>query len=376
MQSLKAHREGAKTRRGRLGGACRNLSTRVASTPTQPSCLRAFAVRFCLCFCLCLFSAGVRAQETVGTGSPAVNAPGGLAAAAEAPRHPIELSGYAILNGAWTQSDPNLFAVGRNNGFALGDARLELTGHPADALWLYLSFDGAAAVVGQDPTQGQRTVQLKDAYGVWAPGGHLRLQAGQFKAPQDVEELLEETELKFVSRSIVSSGVDAPFGYRPFAAGGGLGLDRQLGVGVGTDRVPTGFGGVIAQLAVMNGNGANQYLNDTSYPSVVGRVAVDLFGRALTAGVDGYFQPRGSGSQPTYFRDNLVGAGADLRYQRGPLHLMALLQLRNTRHVTSGAPDELALDRGGRERLPARRAGAAQPRFHPSRRGCEQAAGQ
>ena len=239
----------------------------------------------------------------MGTGSPAVNAPGGLAAAAEAPRHPIELSGYAILNGAWTQSDPNLFAVGRNNGFALGDARLELTGRPADALWLYLSFDGAAAVVGQDPTQGQRTVQLKDAYGVWAPGGHLRLQAGQFKAPQDVEELLEETELKFVSRSIVSSGVDAPFGYRPFAAGGGLGLDRQLGVGVGTDPVPTGFGGVIAQLAVMNGNGANQYLNDTSYPSVVGRVAVDLFGRALTAG-------------------------------------------------------------------------AAQPRFHPSRRGCEKAAGQ
>jgi hypothetical protein len=258
-----------------------------------------------------------------------VNAPGGIAAAAETPKHPIELSGYAILNGSWTQTDPNLVSVGRNNGFALADARVELTGRPADSLWLYLSIDGATPIVGNDPTQGRRTVTLKDAYGVWAPGGHLRVQAGQFKAPQDIEELLEETELKFVSRSIVSIGVTAPFGYDA----AGLGLDRQIGIGVGTDRVPTGFGGVIAQVAVTNGNGANQYLNDTQYPSVVGRAAADFFGRALTVGVDSYFQPRGSGTRPTYFRDNLVGAGADVRYEKGPLHVLLLAQLRNTRHV-------------------------------------------
>ncbi|HUJ25237.1 MAG TPA: porin, partial [Myxococcales bacterium] len=149
----------------------------------------------------------------MGTGSPAVNAPGGLASAAETPRHAIEISGWAILTGAWTQTDPQLFAVGRNDGFAMGNARIELTGRPADSLWLYVSIDGAQPVVGSDPTQGVRQVQLEDAYGVWAPGGHVRVQAGQFKAPQDVEELLEATELKFVSRSIVSQGVDAPFGY-------------------------------------------------------------------------------------------------------------------------------------------------------------------
>lgn len=284
-------------------------------------------------------SASATAQDTVGTGSPAVNAPGGIAAAAEAPRHPIELSGYAILNGAWTQSDPNLVSVGRNNGFALGDARIELTGRPAETLWLYVSIDGATPLVGPDPTQGRRTVSLKDAYGVWAPGGHIRVQAGQFKAPQDVEELLEETELKFVSRSIVSIGVTAPFGYDA----AGLGLDRQIGIGVGTDRIPTAFGGVIAQVAVTNGNGSNQYLNDTQYPSVVGRAAADFFGRTLTVGVDSWFQPRGSGTRPTYFRDNLFGIGADVRYERGPLHVMLLAQARNTRHITSPAPDELAL---------------------------------
>src|SRR5205823_2243655 len=85
-------------------------------------------------FCFCLSFAA--AAQTVGAGSPAVNAPGGLAAAAETPAHPIEISGYAILNGAWTQADPSLVAVGRNNGFALGDARIELTGRPADSLWL------------------------------------------------------------------------------------------------------------------------------------------------------------------------------------------------------------------------------------------------
>src|SRR5204863_2482123 len=136
--------------------------------------------------CLVLAAAAAGAQETtVGTGSPAVGSPGGIAAAAETPKHPIQLSGYAILNGAWTQSDPSVVTIGRNNGFALGDARVELTGRPADSLWLYLSIDGAAAVVGTDPTQGRRAVDLKDAYGVWAPTAHLRLQAGQFKAPQD-----------------------------------------------------------------------------------------------------------------------------------------------------------------------------------------------
>ena len=277
--------------------------------------------------------------NVIGAGSPAVAAPGGLASASEKPAHAIELSAYAILNGAWTQSDPQLVTVGRNNGFALGDARIELTGRPADTLWLYLSIDGAAPLKGDDPVAGRRTVELRDAYGVWAPSQHLRIQAGQFKAPQDVEELLEETELKFASRSIVTNGLSAPFGYDA----PGLGLDRQLGLGLGTDRVDLGGLGLIAQIALMNGNGANQLLNDTQYPSAVGRVALDLLGRALTIGVDGYFQPRGTGTQPTYFRDNLFGAGADLRYERGPFHAMLLAQVRSTHHVTSHAPDELSL---------------------------------
>src|SRR3954447_17266239 len=151
--------------------------------------------------CVALAAAAASAQETtLGTGSPAVGSPGGIAAAAEAPKHPIQISGYAILDGAWTQSDPGVVSIGRNNGFALGDARIELTGKPADSLWLYMSIDGAVAVIGADPTVGRQQVELKDAYGVWAPTGHLRVQAGQFKAPQDLEELLEETELKFVSR--------------------------------------------------------------------------------------------------------------------------------------------------------------------------------
>jgi hypothetical protein len=264
-----------------------------------------------------------------------VNPPGGLASASESPRHAIQISGYAILHGAWTQSDVNLVSVGRNNGFAMGDARIELTARPADSLWLYLSVDGAAPVFGSDPAQGQRIVQLKDAYGVWAPTAHLRVQAGQFKAPQDVEELLEETELKFISRSIVSSGLDAPFGYRT----AGLGLGRQIGAGLGTDRLPVGSLGLIAQIAVMNGNGPNQLFNDTQYPSVVGRLALDLLARHLTLGLDSYFQPRGYGTLPSYTRDNLIGVGADLRYQSGPLHVMLLAQFRNTRRVTLGGTE-------------------------------------
>src|SRR5438309_1332821 len=95
-----------------------------------------------------LAAASAVAQETVGQGSPAIAAPGGIAGAAEAPKYPIEISGYAILNGSWTQSDAQLLTIGRTNGFALGDARIELTGRPSDNLWLYLSIDGASAVIG------------------------------------------------------------------------------------------------------------------------------------------------------------------------------------------------------------------------------------
>ena len=299
--------------------------------------------------CVALVSRGALAQQepkaaeaAVGLGSPAINAPGGLASAAPTPTHPLEISGYAILGGAWTQADPNLLSVGRTNGFALADARLEITGRPTETLWLYLSIDGAAPVAGSDPVQGSRAVLLRDAYGVWAPGGHWRIQAGQFKAPQDVEELLEETELKFATRSIVSDGVAPPFAYQAQ----GLGLNRQLGLAVGTDRVPMRFGSITAQVAVMNGNGANQLYNDSQFPSAVGRVSFEL-PLHLALGVDGYFQPRATGTQPTVYRDNLAGFGGDLRFERGPFHAMLLAQVRNTHHLTSGAPDELSLGFSG-----------------------------
>src|SRR5207244_9151072 len=112
MERLQAHRGAAEYAENAFYKNKKNLRA-----------LRASAV----CFGV-LLSVPVMAQETVGTGSPAVGAPGGIAAASEAPRHPIEISGYAILNGSWTQADPQLLAVGRTNGFALGDARIELTG--------------------------------------------------------------------------------------------------------------------------------------------------------------------------------------------------------------------------------------------------------
>jgi hypothetical protein len=287
-------------------------------------------------------SASAQQQPTVGFGSPAVNAPGGLAAASAVPKHLLEISGYAILGAHWTQQDEQLVYVGRNNGFQLANARVELTARPVETLWLFISLDGAvAAPSGTDPTRGTREVRLKDAYGIWSPGGHLRVQAGQFKAPQGVEELLEETDIKFASRSILSAGAGAPFGY----AADPLSIGRQLGLGVGTDVVKLGPGGMTAQLAVMNGNGADQLYNDAQYPSAMARMAYEIGG--ISFGVWGAFQPRALGDQPRVFRDNVYSAGADARFQRGPLHAMLLAQVRSTRHVTSRQPDEIGLGLSG-----------------------------
>jgi hypothetical protein len=280
---------------------------------------------------------------SVGFGSPAVDAPGGLASASAPPKHLLEISGYAILNASWSQQDAQFLYVGRNNGFALGDARIEITARPAEPLWLFLSIDGAVASFTnpQDHTQGTRNVALKDAYGIWSPGNHLRVQAGQFKAPQSVEELLEETDIKFASRSVLSTGVDVPFGYQADP----MSIDRQLGIGVGTDRVPLGPGGLTAQVAVMNGNGPDQLYNDSPYPSAAARAAYDVAG--ISVGVYGTFQPRQRGMQPLVYRDNVFGGGADVLVNRGPLHVLILGEWRHTRHVTSQQPDETGLGFSG-----------------------------
>jgi len=288
-------------------------------------------------------SAGLFGSELVSLGSPALNAPGGLAGAAAVPSHPIELSAYFILGGQWVQQDPNYLYVGRNNGFSLADARIEITGRPTETLWLYLSMDGAVANrSATDPSQGSRGVALKDAYGIWSPGYHLRIEAGQFKAPDDIENLLEETEIKFPSRSLVTDGIHAPAGYEV----NGLSLDRQIGIGVGTDVIRLPFGSFAAQVAVTNGNGSNTLFNSTSLPGVIGRVSLGLFG-FISLGADGYFMPQATGTQPDLFRDNWFGAGGDIRVEWNGLHILALVQWRDTQHLTSGAPDEYSLGYSG-----------------------------
>lgn len=282
---------------------------------------------------------GAKEKPFIGRGSPALGAPGGMAGASAPPEFPLQLSAFFVLGGSWLQEDPTFLAVGRNNGFSMAEARLEVTARASERLWLYLSLDGAAPLANAaDPLQTRNVVELKDAYAVWAPLPHLRLQAGQFKAPQNGEALLEETELRFPSRSLATDGLRPPQGY----AASGLSLGRQLGAAVGTDAIPLPFGWVGGQVALTNGNGPNATFNDTRLPSVAGRVALGLLDWAVL-GADAYFQPRASGTQPELYRDDLLGFGADLRVDKGPAHLLALVQVRRTRHLTSGAPDEQAV---------------------------------
>jgi hypothetical protein len=281
---------------------------------------------------------GLFGSELVGLGSPAINAPGGLAGAAAVPSHALELSAYFILNGQWVQQDPTYLYVGKNNGFSLADARIEVTGRPTENLWLFLSVDGAVANrSATDPSQGSRGVALKDAYGVYSPGYHLRIEAGQFKAPQDVEHLLEETEIKFPTRSLLTDGLHNPAGYET----NGLSLDRQIGIALGTDVIALPFGSIAAQVAITNGNGPNTLFNSTSMPGVIGRIAIGILG-IVSIGGDAYFMPQATGTQPDLFRDDWTGAGADIRVEWKGIHLMGLLQYRDTQHLTAGGPDEHA----------------------------------
>ena len=212
----------------------------------------------------------------------------------------LELSGYLRL-GATTiyperffgigvgasETDTRNPLVGRNDGFMMSDARLNIRSKITDDLSIRLGFEGALQSFDSDLDQvGSLDTGLKDAYFVYRAGETTNITAGRFKPPFDIESLTSDKDRLFVHEALESRGVKQYEGYH--ADLHGMAYARQLGVMIADDAAlamgPMTLG---YALAVTNGNPGNDALNDNDLPAGWARLAMSWGGKGAKDSEEG-----------------------------------------------------------------------------------------
>ena len=252
----------------------------------------------------------------------------------------VELFGYAKAGYYFVippSQDDSL--IGGRNGFRLVNVRVGMSMKPVDPLEVVVSIDGSVAKRNEtDPLNGNRVVDLKDAYVEWSASRFALLRIGQFKAPFDQEELLPDGQLPFISRSVVSDGMLPPEGYQTE----GMSLDRQVGVQISSARLGSDAAGFRYALAVVDGNGANALNNDSNAIAPVARLAYE-FKDMVSVGVNGFYDQRLEGARPNRLQSNRLGYGGDVGVKVAGVDALAVLMMRQTSHPGTGLPNESAL---------------------------------
>jgi hypothetical protein len=230
--------------------------------------------------------------------------------------------GYLRAGLDWTLKDDRYTFIGRNNGFVLDSARVGLDGHSAEE-WhvaFRVSIEGASDELSNPNTPiGNLSVRLRDGFARWDPIPFIGIQAGQFKAPWQEEELRGTNTLLFASRAVGVEGVLPGRGFQT----PGLQLDRQIGVML-SPSAPIGSEAVAVSyyLMLMNGNGSNQLLDDNGKFGVVGRAELGIYEYVrLGAGV--YHNDRTVGEPPNLYSESDTGLTGDLSAKIGGLQAMA-----------------------------------------------------
>jgi hypothetical protein len=246
-----------------------------------------------------------------------------------------ELFGILRLKGGFVQDDPNVQFVGRNDGFALQNARVGLTGR-----WERLSFRFSAEGAvdersGANATSGTLRFALKDAFLDVRVADALSIRVVRFEPIFDLEEYIPYSERAFVDFALESRGVLPTEGYQV----AGMSPGRSVGVAVRADRAlaagPVDFG---YELAVQNGNG--EYAADNDNDSLA-------FSAALFARHDKSFfflagrqKSRTVGDLPfRQTQDDLEGAAGAVLHV-GPVQVAGQVLGRHTSFPTTGGPDE------------------------------------
>lgn len=173
-------------------------------------------------------------------------------------------------------------------------ARMTISGAFAEKFRFVMQSDfGNNAVAGNTGYRGQ----LTDMFVAWAPDDAAVVQIGQFKTPFGYEQLLSDTRLLTVERSLPNDM---------------LTVGRQVGIGVSGELANRKFG---YSVALFNGNGVNNGNNDNDQFMYAGRFMATPYraeGRSLSLALNGY-QSRDTGA----FTGHRTAWGMDTQYNHG-----------------------------------------------------------
>lgn len=249
--------------------------------------------------------------------------------------------GFLRIGYDHTAKDARYDFVGRNNGFILDSARVGLQGLNADHRLLFrVSFEGAeGALTSANTPQGTLAVRLRDAFGRWDPFDFLGVQVGQFKAPWQGEELRNIPDLMFASRAV---GVDGVRTGRGFATPG-LQLDRQVGVMLSPgEPLGTKSFGAMYYLMVMNGAGANQFLDDNGRLGIVARGELS-WRPFFTVGAGLFRNDRTVGTLPNLYDEADLGLTGDVDVRFLGAEIFAAVTRVRTTYPTVGTAQRVQL---------------------------------
>lgn len=252
----------------------------------------------------------------------------------------VTLNGFARLGIFYTFPFQDQQLTGSNGGFRVADFRLGLDFHPVEKLTIYTSIELAAPLVDpNDPTNGRRIVDVRDAYVHYAATKWLQFRIGQFRPPYYAEMLQSDGAVSFVSRSILAGGLNPPEGFGPRTP---LAPDRQVGAQISSERLGTEAIGFKYAIAVTNGNGLNHLFNDNNGVAPYGRIELDVF-QKVTLGVNGYYNARTDGTRPNQLTTNQIGYGVDLSAGFMGFSALAAFLGKSSTYSYAGLPNDTSM---------------------------------
>jgi hypothetical protein len=257
-----------------------------------------------------------------------------------------DLAVYGYLRAGYdhTMTDDRFAFVGRNNGFVLDSARIGVEGRNQDfGVTFRLSVEGASDVLNAPNTPiGSLSVRLRDAFARYDPISWLGVQAGQFKAPFQEEELRGTPDLMFASRAVGVEGVPPARGFQT----PGIQLDRQVGVMLSPLKPIGGDFGVTYFVMVMNGNGSNQLLDDNGRFGLVARSEVNYL-KYVRVGAALFRNDRTVGAPPNLYNEEDLGITGDVTVKAGGLEVFGAVSRLRTVFPTVGTSARVQLSAHG-----------------------------
>lgn len=275
-----------------------------------------------------------------------------------------KFGGYLRLEGAVVENDPAVAFIGRNDGFRLANARLQVDGRWKDRLAFRVSADGADDErEGANATGGRLRFSLRDAYADVRLAPAASLRAGQFHPVFDLDEIGGTSDLLFVDRALESRGVFPTEGWETngLAPGRGLGVALRAPRALGGEALALGY-----ELAAQNGNGENQAANDNDALAYSGALVLTFAKDSLLYGALRHDR-RTVGELPFRETEEVVSGVIASQLDLGPVVVAGQAIAQRTTFPTTGGLDENAL---GAHAQAGVRFTAAGLRFQPAYRFC------